>query len=65
MRNELINPIFEIYQRYGRQNEFENLDRQYLINAFHGIEQIWTENFNRFNQINHIVFSEAPLWGGG
>lgn len=63
MRNELINPIFEIYQRYGRQNEFENLDRQYLINAFHGIEQIWTENFNRFNQINHIVFSEAPLWG--
>jgi hypothetical protein len=63
MRNELINAIFEIYQRYGKQNEFENFDREYLINAFHGIEQIWTENFNRLDQINYIVLSEAPLWG--
>jgi hypothetical protein len=63
MRDELINIIEDAYSRCGRENRFINNERDYLINAYNGIEQIWNENFHNINQINHIVISEAPLWG--
>jgi len=60
--NAIRKPLVNIYNKNGFQSNL-GTDEAYLKQALIDYHSLWEKQFKSINEINYVMFSEAPLWG--
>jgi len=50
---------------YSENGISEHLEKgnEYLETAFHEINEMWFQNFDKIKEVKYLMIAEAPLWG--